>query len=76
MKPVNATKDASQKLDAYDWHEALDRTSICMEMVDRYVLFHPAIESTETLKAKAEAAHRLLFELYQEIGRLVMDKDN
>lgn len=48
--------------------EALERTSICMEMVDRYILFHPFIEAHPSLKEKAAAAHQLLFDLYQEIG--------
>lgn len=65
-----------EKLDAYDWHEALDRTCICMEMVDRYILFHPAIESSASLKAKAEAAHQLLFDLYQEIGAIHLSDTN
>lgn len=55
----------TQKLDVYHWHEALDRSCICMEMIDQYILFHPAIESNEQLKSKA---HQLLFEIYQEIG--------
>lgn len=45
-----------------------------MDMVDRYLLFHPAIESAEGLKDKAGKAHRLLFDLYQEIGGIVADK--
>ncbi|MDQ6608219.1 MAG: hypothetical protein M3Y85_00135 [Bacteroidota bacterium] len=65
-----------EKPDTYHWHEALDSTCICMEMVDRYVLFHPVIESNVTLKEKAENAHRLLFEIYQEIGSLMVEEEN
>lgn len=66
-----------QRLNAFHWHEALDRTCICMEMVDRYLLFHPAIERNEALKGKAEQAHQLLYEIYQEIGGLALgEKDD
>lgn len=62
------------KSDAFGWHEALDRSCVCMEMVDTYLLFHPTIESNEALKAKVETAHRLLFEVYQEIGGRMADE--
>lgn len=67
-------KNVTKKLDVFHWHEALDRSAICIEMVDRLILFHPAIESNKLLKAKATEAYRLLYEIYQEIGRLSMDK--
>lgn len=54
--------------DNFHWHEALDRSCICMEMVDRLLLSHPAIESSDELKEKTETAHRLLYEIYQTIG--------
>lgn len=63
-----------EALDAFHWHEALDRSFICMEMVDRLLLFHPAIESSETFKTKAKQAHQLLFELYQELGRVSIEQ--
>ncbi len=65
---------SSKELDGYHWHEAFDRASICMEMVDQYILFHPAVESVATLKEKAEKAHQLLFDLYQEIGGIVAEQ--
>lgn len=66
------SKKAAVKLNAYYWHEALDRSCICIEMADQYILFHPAIEDNEELKLKAQKAHQLLFEIYQGIGSIML----
>ena len=63
-------KELSEELDTFHLHEALDRSFICMEMVERLILEHPYIQANEILKAKAEEAHQLLFEIYQCIGSL------
>ncbi len=69
------SEERLSELTAYHWHEALDRTCICMEMVDRYLLFHPVIESKPALREKVENAHRLLFEIYQEIGSQMVEEE-
>lgn len=56
-------------IDAFHWHEALDRTFICMKMMDTLLLSHPVFEQNSAFKEKAQEAHHLLFELCQEIGK-------
>lgn len=56
------------KLDAFYWHEALDRSYMLIDMIQDYLLDHPVFEQNEKLKEKVEQAQMLLSEVYQEIG--------
>lgn len=48
-----------QNLD-YHWHEALDRSFICMDMFERFIPEHPVVEQDKVLKTKAEQVHQFL----------------
>lgn len=52
------------------WHEALDRTSIVMDMMARYLMEHPVYEQNKELGEKLNSAHQIIFDLYQEIGEI------
>lgn len=49
-------------------HELLDRTSLLSDMVERYLLDHPACSSNPGWHALAEQAAASLRELYQQVG--------
>lgn len=49
-------------------HELLDRTSLLVDTVDRFVLSHPACVRNEEWFVLACEAVRILNELYQRVG--------
>lgn len=49
-------------------HEFLDRLSMIAEMVDRYLVSHPACVARPEWLATAEAAAASLHDLYQLVG--------
>ncbi len=49
-------------------HELLDRTSLVMDTLDRFVLSHPACVQNEEWFALAHHAATMLGELYQKVG--------
>ena len=50
-------------------HEALHVALMFAEIVDEYLVRHPAIKAKPEWAAQAETARRALFSLYQAIGR-------
>lgn len=67
-------KVVSKQLDTYHLNEALDRSFICMEIIERLMLEHPIIQSNKILEKKTQEAHQLLFSIYQDIGKLSMNE--
>lgn len=70
---VSAAKDEPKvepeiEVDDYHWHEALDRTSMICDTVDRYLLDHPVIQGDPLLNKKMAAVVELLSEVYQYLG--------
>jgi cell fate (sporulation/competence/biofilm development) regulator YmcA (YheA/YmcA/DUF963 family) len=61
-------------LNAYHWHEALDRTCTCMKMIDQLILHHPVVEQHNMLEGKVAQARALLLEVCQEVARLSLDE--
>lgn len=55
--------------DDYHRHEALDRTNMLMEMVERYLLEHPYIQADTMLTETAEHVCSSLMHIYQAIGK-------
>ncbi len=51
-----------------DCHELLDRTALLSDMLERYLLEHPACVSNPGWYGLAEQAATALRELYQQIG--------
>jgi hypothetical protein len=53
---------------SFDCHELLDRTALTADLVERYVLSHPACVVNEDWYRLAEQASDALHELYQRVG--------
>lgn len=55
-------------LDAFHYHEALDRTSFVMDIISDGLLIHPAIQSNAQWVRDVENAIAHLMDVYQAIG--------
>jgi len=53
---------------SFGCHELLDRTSVAADMVEQFVLSHPACLRNAEWFALAERAAAALHELYQRVG--------
>ncbi len=56
------------KLDRYHWHEALDRTHLCLETFERFVGEHPVITTNVKLQDLSNEIVMRMADLYQAIG--------
>jgi hypothetical protein len=62
---------------SFGCHELLDRTSMAGDMVEQYILSHPACAQNQDWFALADQAVSALRELYQRIGEAHLeDQDN
>jgi cell fate (sporulation/competence/biofilm development) regulator YmcA (YheA/YmcA/DUF963 family) len=59
----------SAHIDDYLRHEALDRTSMLADMVERHLVEHPFIQSRPDLVAYVTSASEILQRVYQIIGQ-------
>jgi len=59
---------SKEELDKFHYHEALDRASMLSDMVDTYLMSHPAIEAHPEIKEKVEWAFRNLYDAYQQVS--------
>lgn len=64
----DASIDADPPIDDFARHEALDRTSLILELFERSVLEHHVLEAYPHLKEKAEAVSAGLADLYSSMG--------
>jgi hypothetical protein len=55
-------------LDAWNFHEAMDRACMVEQTFDLFVLEHRAVDETPHLKALAEEVSEKLHDLYQAIA--------
>lgn len=62
------------KLDKYHWHEALDRTSVALEMFEEHVRKHPVVENTLELEEMADKILDDMYALYNRISSIRFDK--
>ena len=60
--------DEQYSVGSFGCHELLDRTFLVANMVDNYVLTHPACVQNQEWFALAEQALDALMDLYQKIG--------
>jgi len=56
--------------DVFSYHEALDRSYIITDIIDRILLAHPVIKSHPDIEKKILIAQELIFDVYQELGKL------
>jgi len=61
-------KRMKRSLDAFSWHEALDRSFLAFEFFNENVAEHAAVRSNKELKREAADISKRLFRLYQELG--------
>jgi hypothetical protein len=61
-------KDLTDLLDAFHYHEALDRTHILCENINDHLLQHPVCKLDKEIGMKIELALDTLYEAYQIIG--------
>jgi hypothetical protein len=90
LKVLNTEQERQQLIDEFnadspDWaehakpgsfgcHELLDRTSMVGDMLEQYILTHPACVQNKAWYALAEQAVLALRELYQQIGTEHVDE--
>jgi hypothetical protein len=77
LLPVKEKKNALV-LDQFHYHEAMDRTYIAGDVVERMLTEHPVFQKHKRLKHKVERALDILAGVYQELGRMeyeMFDKD-
>ena len=56
------------KLTEFHYHEALDRSSVILDTIDRHLIQHPVCKlDKEVAKLVEDAAHKM-FEAYQLLG--------
>jgi hypothetical protein len=61
---------SDKKIDEFHWHEVVDRSYLCMEMLACALEDHPVIEDNPELAELLEKAHSAIFKLYQRAGDL------
>lgn len=62
------------KLDAFHYHEVMDRTAMICGMIDDFLIQHPVAKAEKEFAEKIEEASMLLTEAYQIIGKLSFNK--
>lgn len=58
---------------SFGCHELLDRVSLTVDTIDRYILSHPACVQNPDWFALAEQAVAILHDLYQRVGAEHLD---
>jgi hypothetical protein len=61
-------------LDEFYYHEAMDRTAMITDIVDRYLVTHPVFKAEKEFAEKVEQAGMLLAEAYQIIGSISVER--
>jgi hypothetical protein len=62
------------KLTEISYHEALDRAYIVNHLLATHLVDHPVITKHKKLKRKIQMASDLLYEVYNDLGGLSVDK--
>lgn len=57
------------KLTKFHYHEALDRSAIMLDMIDRYLIQHPVCKLDKDVANLVEEAADKMFEAYQLLGK-------
>jgi hypothetical protein len=70
LRSRNYLKDATG-LDAFHYHEILDRLTIINEMIENCLISHPVCEKHSQLKDAIEKAQDALGDAYLELGSLI-----
>ena len=73
LADILAEKDGEERLShnepgSFGYHEALDRSSQVLNILDNSLMEHPAIVSDSEAFRLAHEAHTAIFNLYQHLG--------
>lgn len=66
-------KNFKQLLDEFHYHEALDRTSLIINMIDNHLITHPVFKAEKSFAKKVETAGMILTEAYQLMAKISYD---
>jgi|GEM_PF-1443264 len=64
------------KLDEFHYHEVLDRTYMINEIIENFLINHPVVKKHKKIETDIENAQDILYEVYQEIGKLIIKFEN
>jgi hypothetical protein len=59
------SEDLSKLLDDHDYHEAMDRTYMIIDIIDKHLIQHPVFKLEKEFATKIESASMILAEAYQ-----------
>jgi len=67
--------DDAIELDAFHYHEVLDRLTIVHEMIENCLISHPVCEEHMYIKELVEKAQEHLTDAYMEMGSIIAARD-
>jgi hypothetical protein len=67
--------DDAIELDAFHYHEVLDRLTIVHEMIENCLISHPVCEEHMYIKELVEKAQEHLADAYMEMGSIIAARD-
>jgi hypothetical protein len=67
--------DDNRELDAFHYHELLDRLTIVHEMIENCLISHPVCEEHMYIKELVEKAQEFLADAYMEMGSIIAARD-
>jgi hypothetical protein len=67
---MSKNKKKIKGLDRFHYHEALDRSYICADIIQNSLIDHPVIMKHKELQKRITKAQDLIVEAYQIIGGL------
>lgn len=65
---------SKETLDKYHWHEALDRTSVALEIFEEHVSKHPAVQNNPDLEEMADKILDDIYAMYNKISSIRFSK--
>jgi len=74
LRSRNYLDDATE-LDAFHYHEVLDRLTIVHEMIENCLISHPVCEEHMYIKELVEKAQEHLADAYMEMGSIIAARD-
>lgn len=73
-KPVLRPSEEDQDINQGHYFELMDRASVALDHCYQFVGSHPVTRKNETLRELYEKAEEALYRVYQEAGRLELER--
>jgi len=67
--------DKEVELDDFAYHEVLDRTNLCLNMVEDFLVQHTVTDTNPFLKLHFDAVTSILADAYQLVGQLDFNRN-